>query len=327
MPTLYDLLGIEPPDVLKGFTQNPIEGESFVAALTDDSAPGSETQFFSMLGQRAIYDRGWLANTLHPPISGWGHFEADQWELYHLAEDRTQLHDLAAEEPERLEHLKGLWFYWAGKLNGLPLDDRTAREQLTKERPQPSAPRDRYVYYPGTAEIPESVAVNLRRRSFTIAAGVEITGDAEGVIFVQGGVGGGHSLFIQDRRLHYVYNWLGDRHQSIESDIEVPAGRHVLTAEFHKTGEDAATGSATGTLTLYIDEQSVGADEIMTQPGFFALTGDGLAVGRDSGSPVTSAYRPPNTFRGGTIEEVVVDVSGDAFVDHEKEVAAWLMRD
>ena len=96
VPTLYELLGIRPPDVIKGYTQSPIEGESFVAALTDDGAPGRETQFFSMLGQRAIYDDGWLANTMHPPISGWGNFEADRWELYHLAEDRTQLHDLAA---------------------------------------------------------------------------------------------------------------------------------------------------------------------------------------------------------------------------------------
>jgi arylsulfatase A-like enzyme len=327
VPTIYELLGVTPPDVLKGYTQSPIEGQSFAAALGDHNAPGRETQFFSMLGQRALYHKGWLANTIHPPLSGWGHFEADQWELYHLAEDRTQRHDLAAQEPERLEHLKGLWFYWAGKLNGLPLDDRTAREQLTKQRPQPSAPRKRYVYYPDTAEIPESVAVNVRRRSFTVAAAVEVDGGAEGVLFVQGGVGGGHSLYVQDGHLHYVYNWLGDKRQEVVSDAAVPSGRHVLSAEFQKTGDDASTGSATGTLTLFIDEDAVGSEEIMTQPGFFALAGDGLSVGRDSGSPVTHAYRPPNAFRGGTIERVVVDVSGDEFVDHEKEVVAWLARD
>jgi len=327
VPTIYELLGVRPPDVLKGYTQSPIEGQSFAAALADDGAPGRETQFFSMLGQRALYHQGWLASTVHPPLSGWSRFETDRWELFHLEEDRTQLHDLAAQEPERLEHLKGLWFYWAGKLNGLPLDDRTALEQLSKARPQPSAPRDRYVYYPGTAEVPESVAVNIKRRSYTVAAAVEVDGDAEGVLFVQGGVGGGHSLYVDGGHLHYVYNWLGDRRQEIVSDAPIPSGRHVLSAEFQKTGDDAATGSATGTLTLFIDEDAVGSEEIITQPGMFALAGDGLAVGRDSGSPVTHAYRPPNTFRGGTIERVVVDVSGEEFVDHEKEVVAWLARD
>jgi arylsulfatase A-like enzyme len=327
VPTLYELLGIRPPAVIKGYTQSEIEGESFAAVLSDDRAPGRRTQFFSMLGQRAIYDNGWLANTMHPPLSGWGHFEADQWELYHLEQDRTQLHDLAAQEPERLEHMKGLWFYWAGRLNGLPLDDRSPREQLTKERPQPGAPRDRYVYYPGTAEIPESVAVNVRRRSFTIAAAVELTERAEGVLYVQGGIAGGHALFIQDGRLHYVYNWLGERLQEISSADPLAPGRHVLSAEFQKTGEDEATKSATGTLTLYVDEEAVGSNAIMTQPGNFSLTGDGLTVGRDSGSPVTSSYRPPNAFSGGTIERVVVDVSGDSYIDHEKEVVAWLARD
>ena len=327
VPTIYELLEVRPPDVLKGFTQNPIEGESFAAVLSDDGAPGRKTQFFSMLGQRAIYDDGWLANTMHPPLSGWGHFEADKWELYHLAEDRTQLHDLADQEPERLERLKGLWFYWAGKLNGLPLDDRTAREQLGKERPQPAAPRDRYVYYPDTSEVPEAVAVNIRRRSFTVAAAVDLAEGAEGALFVQGGVGGGHALYIQDGRLHYVYNWLGDKRQEVSADDALPPGRHVLSAEFAKTGDDEATSSATGTLTLYVDDDAVGSGEIMTQPGMFALAGDGLAVGRDSGSPVTHAYAPPFAFTGGTIERVVVDVSGDHFVDHEMEVIAWLARD
>ena len=101
----------------------------------------------------------------------------------------------------------------------------------------------------------------------------------------------------------------------------------MLSAEFQKTGDDEATGSATGTLTLYVDEGVVASEQIMTQPGFFALSGDGITVGRDSGSPVTPTYHPPNALRGGSIERVVVDVSGDEFVDHEKEVVAWLVRD
>ncbi|HEX5619547.1 MAG TPA: arylsulfatase [Solirubrobacteraceae bacterium] len=328
VPTIYDLLDIDPPDVLKGYTQSPIEGESFGASFTDAGAPGRETQFFSMLGMRALYDNGWLATALHPPISGWSKFEKDVWELYDLRSDRSQIHNVAADHPERLEELKGLWFYYAGIYKGLPLDDRTAPEIMASPRPQPSEPRDRYVYYPHTADIPESVAVNIRRRSYTIAAGVSIdTPEAEGVLFSHGGVGGGHSLYVKDGHIHYVYNWLGERVQTVSSSAPVPTGTHVITAEFNKTGDDPDTGSATGTLTLYVDTEAVGDDEIMTQPGFFALTGDGLSVGRDSGSPVTGDYSGRFAFTGGTIERVVIDVSGDHYVDHEKEVLAYIARD
>ncbi len=93
VPTVYDLLGIEPPAVIKGYTQSPIEGESFAAALTDPTAPGKTTQFYAMLGQRSIYHEGWLACTVHPPIGGWGKFEHDEWELYDLEHDRVAVEE------------------------------------------------------------------------------------------------------------------------------------------------------------------------------------------------------------------------------------------
>ena len=115
--------------------------------------------------------------------------------------------------------------------------------------------------------------------------------------------------------------------QKVTATGELPSGTHVLTAEFAKTGDDRATASALGTLTLYVDTDEVARAEIMTQPGFFGLCGDGLCVGRDSGSPVSRDYSPPFEFVGGTIERVVIDVSGDPYVDHEKEVLAYLARD
>jgi arylsulfatase len=129
------------------------------------------------------------------------------WELYNLRVDRTQTRDVSAEHPERLEELKGLWWYYAGLYKGLPLDDRSAGEILASPRPQPGEPRNRYVYYAGAAEVPESVAVNVRRRSYTIAAGVTIdTPEAEGVIFAHGGAGGGHAIYLQSGQIHYLYN-------------------------------------------------------------------------------------------------------------------------
>jgi arylsulfatase A-like enzyme len=328
VPTLYELLGIEAPEYVRGYAQHPIEGESFAPSFTDAKAEGRTTQFYSMLGMRAIYHEGWLATTLHPPISGWSNFDHDEWELYDLSRDRTQLHNLASEHPRRLERLKGLWFYQAGVYQGLPLDDRSALEILNTERPQPGADRARYIYYPTGSDVPENVAANIRRRSYTVAAATVIdSDDARGVLFAQGGAAGGHSLYVHNGKLHYFYNWLGEQTYHLTSSNGITPGRHLYTAEFQKQRDDEDTGSAIGQLRLYVDEEEVASGEIMTQPGFFGLTGDGLCVGRDGNSPVSPDYQSPNEFQGGTIERVIVDVSGDQFVDHEKEVLAYLARD
>jgi arylsulfatase len=330
VPTLYELLQFEPPEVLNGYQQNPIEGESFAAALTDPDAPGRDTQFYAMLGQRSLYHQGWLANTVHPPISGWGHFERDVWQLYHLESDRSQSTNLAEKEPDRLELMKGVWFYFAGLYNGLPIDDRTALEQVLAERPHGAPDRERYEYYPHCADIPESAGVAINGRSYTIAAGVHLdSAAAEGVLYAHGGVGGGHSLYVLGGRLRYTFNWVGSKIQNVVADRDLTPGNHVLTAEFALRGpsSDPEVPGFTGQLTLYVDQQAVGSGEIVTQPGYFCLVGDGICVGRDSASPVTSAYQAPFAFTGGAIDKVVVDVSGDRYVDHEAQVRAWFWID
>nr|MCU0269724.1 sulfatase-like hydrolase/transferase [Acidimicrobiales bacterium] len=326
VPTIYDLLGIEPPEVLKGYPQHPIEGESFAAALTDAGAPGKTTQFYTMLGQRAIYHDGWLASTVHPPLSGWGDFGADEWELFHLAEDRSQSTNVAAAHPHRLEAMKGLWFYHAGIYNGLPVDDRSALEQVLAERPRAAAPRNQYVFYPDCADVPESAGPAVNGRSYSIAAGLQIdSADVEGVIWAAGGVPGGHSLYVQDGRLRYTFNWIGTHLQDVIADEHLSVGAHVCVAEFVASGPsaDPAMPGTAGTLTLYVDDRAVGSSRIVTQPGYFCLTGDGICVGRDSSSAVTPAYRAPFAFTGGTIDKVVVDVSGERYVDHEAQVRTW----
>ncbi len=330
VPTIYELLDIEPPEILKGYVQSPIEGESFAASLTDPAAAGKQTQFYVMLGQRSLYSDGWLACTLHPPLSGWGKFEHDTWELYDLKTDRSQSRDLAAQEPERLEKLKSLWYYYAGIYKGLPLDDRSALEQTLADRPHGTPPRDRYVYYPDCASVPEQAGVTISGRSYTIAAGVDITSpDAEGVLYSHGGVAGGHSLYVKDRHLHYAFNWVGTFLQNVVGDREIPVGSHVFTAEFSAKGRsaDPAMPGATGTLTLYMDDQAVGSGDIVTQPGYFNLVGDGICVGRNDASPVTPDYPVPFRFTGGTIDRVVVDVSGERYVDHEAQVRGWFILD
>ena len=330
VPTVYELLDITPPEVIKGHPQSPIEGESFAASLTDPAVPGKQTQFYAMLGQRSIYHEGWLACTVHPPLGGWGGFEKDEWELYDLEHDRAQSTNLADREPERLETLKSLWFYYAGIYNGLPLDDRSAIEQVLAERPHGTPPRDRFVYYPDCASVPEQSGVVISGRSYTIAAGVAVDSpDAEGVIYAHGGVAGGHSLYVKDRRLHYAFNWVGTHLQTVTADRELTSGAHVLTAEFTATGRNAdpQMPGAAGTLTLYIDDEAVGSGDIVTQPGYFCVVGDGICVGRDDASAVTPEYVSPFRFAGGTIDKVVVDVSGDRYVNHEAQVRAWFSID
>jgi arylsulfatase len=332
VPTLYDLLGIEPPEVIKGYRQSPIEGESFAKALTDATAPGKQTQFYTMLGQRSIYHDGWLASTVHPPLSGWGNFDKDEWELFHLETDRAQTTDIAADDPERLESLRQLWSYYAGQFNALPLDDRSALEQILAERPKGAPDRSRYEYFPNCADVPESAGAAINGRSYTIVAGVELdSAEAEGVLYAHGGVAGGHSLYVKDKRLKYVFNWVGTRLQTIEANRDITAGRHVLAVDFAVNGPNSDPGMPgfAGTATLYIDDEPVGAGDIVTQPGNFCLVGDGICVGRDSASPVTPDYadRGTFTFTGGTIDKVIVDVTGEKYVDQEAQVRAWLLTD
>ena len=330
VPTLYDLLGITPPAVINGYEQAPIEGESFAAALTDPAAPAKSTQFFTMLGQRAIYHEGWLACTVHPPLSSWGHFEQDEWELFHLESDRSQSTNLAESEPERLEAMKQLWFDCAERYNGLPLDDRSALEQILAERPRPGGPRSQYTFYPNCADVPESAGPLISGRSYTIAVGVAVDhADAEGVLWAAGGVAGGHSLYVKDGRLRYTFNWVGTYLQDIVADRDLTPGEHLCVAEFVASGksDNPLMPGATGSLTLYVDSEAVGSGQITTQPGVFCLTGDGISVGRDSGSAVTPSYQAPFPFTGGMIDKAVVDISGERYVDHEATVRGWFLLD
>ena len=178
------------------------------------------------------------------------------------------------------------------------------------------------MYRPGGAEIPESVAPNIRNRSYTIAAEVEIeTPEAGGVLFSQGSRFGGHALYVTDGKLKYVYNWIGEHVQTIESDEPIPTGHVVLSASFEREGD---TLPAVGTLSLYIarPEGRRGHDPHAARK--FGLGGGGLIVGRSGAEPVTDDYagERPWAFVGGTIKRVVIDVSGEAFVDLVQEARA-----
>jgi arylsulfatase A-like enzyme len=331
VPTVLDALGVESPSTIKGYTQSHFDGVSMRYSFDDAAAPGArQTQFYSMLGSRGIWHDGWKAITNHPTLSGWGHFNDDEWELYHTEIDRSEMHNLASEQQDKLREMVNLWYAQAGANDAFPLDDRSALEIFTSPRPQLSAPRDRYVYFPNHAEVPEAQAVVIRGRSFVIGALVDIPGPGtHGVLFAQGSRFGGHSLYVKDDRLHYVNSFVGIFEQKIDATEDLPTGTDlILSASFEKDGEDPPH-VATGILSLYYGDKKVGEGRIKTQPGGYMIAGEGLAIGRDVGDPVTEDYpgERPYRFTGGTIKRVAIDVSGEPYIDLEREAAAMLMRE
>jgi arylsulfatase len=326
VPTVLDVLGVEAPRTLKGHVQSRFDGVSMRYSFDEKAAQGQRvTQFYSMLGSRAIWHDGWKAVTTHPTLSGWSHFNDDEWELYHTDVDRSELHDLAAEHPDKVRELVGLWFAEAGANGGFPLDDRSALEIFIAERPVLSPARDRYVYFPDCAEVPEAQAVSIKNRSFAIGALVDIpSSGAAGVLISQGSRFGGYSLYIKDNRLHYVNNFVGMFEQMIVGTVDVPTGKNlILSASFEKAGEDPPS-VANGTLSLWHGDTKVGEGPLKLQPGGYMIAGEGLCVGRDSGHPVTDDYAgsQPWRFTGGTIHRVAVDVSGEPYLDLEREAQA-----
>ncbi|PCE66415.1 arylsulfatase [Sediminicola luteus] len=326
VPTLLEVCGLEMPKVYKGVEQLPLSGVSM--AYTFNAQPNDPTQkkiqYYSMLGSRGIWKEGWKAAAIHAPLSGKGNFDKDDWELYHVDEDRSESTDLAETHPEKLEELIAAWYDEAEKNNVLPLDDRSAVEVLGIKRPSSEPARDRYVYYPNTAQVPEGVAVNIRGRSYKILANVELTNASEGVLFAHGSRFGGHSLFIKEGKLFYSYNFLGIQPEQVMASKPLSPGKYTLGMEFIKESQ-GENGETWGTAKLYVNEREVAQSKIRTQPGKFTLSGDGLCVGYDSGDAVSNLYPSPSKFRNGKLDFVAVTVEGTPYIDLEAEAKRVMM--
>jgi arylsulfatase A-like enzyme len=329
VPTILEVTGLSMPDVYHGVKQYPLSGVSMRYSF--DAPPDGPTQkhrqYYAMLGTRGIWEDGWGASAVHAAISNKDHFDQDKWELYHIAEDRSESKDLAKEYPEKLQSLIKAWFEEAKMNFVLPLDDRSAREILNDPRPSAEPPHERYIYYPDTSPVPESVAVNVRGRSYKILANVEINENANGVIFAHGSRFGGHALFIKDQKLYYVYNFLGIKpEQTFVSKAPLKPGKYTLGMEFirESTGK---YGESIGKTKLYVNDEVVAEGPMRTQAGKFTLSGDGLCIGYDSGDAVSEQYKTPGTFKGGTIFGVGVTVEKEQYLDLEKEATRALIRD
>jgi arylsulfatase A-like enzyme len=343
VPTVLDALGIAPPNSIRGVTQAPIEGVSFAHSFDDAKAPSKHvTQYFEMLGHRSIYHDGWRAVCPWPgtsftesgrqfgtpiPADLLTELDATGWELYHVAEDFAENHDVAAYNRPGLIEMIAQWYVEAGKYNVLPVDGR-GQQRFAEKRPVITPDRSRYTYYPGTQEVPPNATPRILNRPHTITALVEIPeGGSEGVLVSQGGVDGGFTFFVQGRKLCYTYNYVAEQRFEVVSDDEIPTGRHALSFEFEPTGEaEPLKGKgAPGKATLFVDGKSVGEGELpVTIPLAMGLAA-GISIGADGGAPVTDEYEPPFAFTG-TLEKVVYDLSGEHVLDHETELRVALAR-
>jgi arylsulfatase len=261
---------------------------------------------------------------VHSPLTDKGNFDKDKWELYHVDVDRSESKDLAKANPEKLEALKKLWLEEATKNNALPLDDRTTLQIINIERPSEEVRKDSYTYYPHTSAVPEAVAVNIKGKSYKIVANIEINdANCSGVIFAHGSRFGGHSLFIKDHKLYYVYNFLGIKPEQQLVSAALKPGKYTVGMEFIKESVGAHQESI-GTMKLYVNDKEVAKGPMRAQAGPFTLVGDGLCVGWDSGDNVSQLYKTPGEFKGGTISFVTVSTGKENYSDLEMQAArAW----
>jgi arylsulfatase len=316
VPTTLDLLNTKSPKSINGVVQTPLEGVSFATTLDNAKAKvPREAQYFEMFAQRAIYLDGWRA---YAPWKFGDNITAkdltnDKWMLFHIDTDFSESTDVAADNPAKLEELKQLWWAMANKHKVLPLDGRGI-ERLATPRPEMSGPRDKYVYFPGTGEVESSNAADMRNRSYSITADVEIPADgARGVLLAQGGFIGGQAFFVNnDGKLQFSHNYVGLNEFKVVADSKLPSGKATLRWEFSVTGppDFKAGRGASGVGRLFINGQQVGEGKIpVTCPLAYSLSGDGLSCGRDTLTPVSADYGKEIEYPfTGVIRRVVVDL-------------------
>ena len=272
------------------------------------------TQYFEMFGNRGIYSNGWTAVTKHRTPWETGmvklpKFTEDKWELYNTNDDFSQSQDLAAKYPDKLKELQKLFLAEAEKYDALPLDDRAVERAVPALAGRPSLMGDRtsLTLYPGMVAIMENATLDIKNRSHTIIAQVEIPQEgAEGVILAQGGRFAGWSLYMKDGKLKYCYNWFNRERYTIESPNRVPAGKATLRFEFVYDGGGVGKG---GTGRLYVNGEKVAEGRIENTVPFVFSADETEDVGEDLATPVTEDYKEGDNKFTGTIDNVTIAVT------------------
>lgn len=310
LPTLLELIGIEPPAVIDGVEQSPIEGTSFAAALLDPEggADAHTTQYYEMLGSRALYHDGWKVVVFHPsPMLAYDGsdanrpFDDDVWELYNVREDFAEVEDLAEAHPEKVAEMAALWWQEAERYQVLPLNNAPAFGGDPRYR------RTRYEYFDGVGPIAEATAPNLKNRPFAIAAALDVPadGDCTGVIVAHGGHAGGYVLYVKDRRVHYTYNFVASRIVTVSAEVDLPPGPVTVRLLFTPAGGPGRGGQ----VQMFYDDVPVAEGELRrTTPITYGT--HGFSVGFQAAGAIDPTFEGRAEMPPGILRKVVIEIQG-----------------
>lgn len=313
-PTIYELASITPPSEVNGIKQSPIEGVSFAYTFDHPDAPSRHSvQYFEMLGSRGIYKDGWWAGSFNhlPWPTNRSPFnsapETRPWELYHLDDNYSQAHDVAAQYPDKLKELESLFETEAQRNRVYPLEPFRY-----DELPLVTNGKTSFVYRYGQQPIPPYSSPRLSQRGHVITAELNVPpGGATGTIVAQGGRYGGFTLYVKSGSLVYESNINGHRVGQVVSSELLPAGQDTVAVEFTPDNPASekppvsftAVPPVAGIINLAINGKAVGSGHIL---GVGNNT-DTFDIGYDRGSPVSASYTSPFAFTG-RVESVRVDL-------------------
>jgi arylsulfatase len=317
MPTILEAVGVAAPLSINGAAQRPIEGVSMMYTFDNPNAPPARrTQYFELVGNRALYHDGWIACTTpkRPPWINLGGSTKDpaddyEWELYNVEKDFSEAKNLVKDNPKKLRELQDLWWTEAAKYNVLPLDDRMAERIDVTIRPSLTAGRTKFTYYAGMKRIPEGSAPVTRNRSFTITAKVDIPkGGASGVLATMGGRFGGWGLLVMDGkpRFNYTLSTQDKYRWQVAAKDKLSPGKHTIHLDFKYDGGGIGKGA---TAVLSVDGKEVAKGRIERTVTIRYSLDECFDVGEDSGTPVAEDYADRMPFRfSGTLIRLVMDL-------------------
>lgn len=311
-PSVLEAASLPEPKSVNGTVQEPIEGVSMLYSFDNAQTKSThKTQYFEIFANRAIYDDGWFAGTVHR--APWetkprGKLLDDKWELYDTRNDFSLVNDLAASNPQKLKEMQDLFIQEAIKYRVLPIDDRVVERVNAKLAGRPDLMGDRtsLALSEGMDSMSENVFINIKNRSLSITADVEIPeGGANGVILAQGGRFGGWSLYLKDGKPMYSYNFIGLQEFKVAASKAVKPGKATIRMNFDYDGGGLGKG---GLATILVNDEKAASGRIeRTQPMIFSAD-ETAAVGKDDATPVTADYKERDNAFTGKILKVVVDV-------------------
>ena len=313
-PTVLEMAGLPEPKVVNGVPQTPIEGVSLAYTFNGaDLAERHLVQYFEMFGNRAIYNNGWFARTIHrapwentglPPLKD------DVWDLYNVREDFSLTNNLAAKYPEKLKEMQDLFMFEAERYHVLPIDDRVIERTnaAIAGRPDIMAGRTSLKLYEGMEGMMENTFINIKNKSFSITSDLVIpAAGAKGVVLCQGGRFGGWAFTLNEGKPEFTYNFLGLERYVITGSDKLTEGKYTVKVNFAYDGNGNGKG---GLATIYVNNKKVGEGRVeKTQPNIFSAD-ETADVGLDNQTPVALGvgYGPAETKFTGKINKIVVEV-------------------